>query len=369
MKRLIYLLALAPAALGAADKPAVEPPAPINAVKVVSAKKVTESRPFDLPGRTEAAESATVFTRATGIVRERKLDIGDTAKAGDVLAEIDAPEIDRQVDSAKAAVEAAVARANNARLMADRAKTLRESGTFSQEDYDQREANAKELEAAVRVAQAEQARWEEQQRFSTVRAPFDAVVTARNFDRGDRVRGDSSTSENWLYQLARLDQLTFVLNAPPDIALRTNAETSAAIRFNEFPGQKFNAKLTRTSRSFDEASGTMRLEFTLENPELKVPAGLTGTATLTLAPSDGSYLVPTNALVVRVGKSTLMTVAEGKVKVLDVLPGRNLGPNVEVTSAALTPETQIIVNPNAMLKPGDAVTIKDSPPANATAAK
>jgi len=190
-----------------------------------------------------------------------------------------------------------------------------------------------------------------------VRAPFDGTISARNFDCGDRVRGDSATSEGWLYKLVRLETLRFVVNATPDLALRLSTEAAAKVRFNELPGKVFTAKLARTSKTFDTASGTMRAEFLIDNKDLLLPAGLTGLAAFSLPPAPGTFIVPANTLILRQGNALAAVVREGKVAYVEVLPGRNFGVTIEVTSAALTPEAIVIVNPNALLREGDPVEV------------
>lgn len=327
-----------------------------TAVRTVTPKSASAAATYVIPGRTEPFESARVFTRATGIIQERRVDIGDRVKQGDVLAVVDAPELDRAVEAARAAVEQAKVRAVNARSLAERASTLLASQALSQEEADHRLADAAAAQAAMQVAQAELARLEEQQRFMTVRAPFDAIVTARNIDRGDRVRGDASTAEGWLFQLANVNTLRFAVSATPDLALRLKESMTANVQFSEIPGQVWPAKVARTSGVFDPGSGTMRVELLLENRDRSIPAGLTGTASFELPPSEGTFLVPANTLLLRAGKPALATVRDGKVALLDVAAGRNLGTEIEVTSAGLTPETAVIVNPNALLRPGTPVT-------------
>jgi membrane fusion protein (multidrug efflux system) len=339
-----------------AQSPA-QPATSTPVVRVVAPAPATAVSDYSIPGRTEPVESARVFTRATGIVRSRAFDIGDQVKAGDTLAVVDVPDLDRAVEAARAAVEQAEVLAANALALATRSSELFNRSAISKEESDQRAADSAAAAARVRVARADLARLEEQQKFATVRAPFDAVVVARNFDRGDRVRGDSATSEGWLYHLARIDTLRFVVGATPDLALRLAPETRATVRFNEFPGRVFAATVARSSRVFDTATGTMRVELLLENKDLALPAGLTATATFSLPPAPGTWVLPTNALVLRAGKSAVAVVRDGKVAFLDVLPGRNLGAGVETTSAALAADLQVIVNPNAMLRGGDAVTI------------
>ncbi|QJE95924.1 efflux RND transporter periplasmic adaptor subunit [Luteolibacter luteus] len=325
------------------------------AVRTVAPSPATQARVYDLPGRTEPVEQARIFSRATGTVKERPVDIGDRVKAGDPLAVIDIPEIERELESAKASVDQAVARANIARSTANRSAGLAEAKAVSKEESEQREASAAELEAAVRVAKAEVSRLEELQKFGIVRAPFDGTVSGRRIDVGDFVRGDSSTTAEWAFQMMRINQLRFAVGATPDVALRLTPETEAAVRFTELPGRSFPAKVSRSSKSFDTATGTMRVELLLDNADFTLPAGLTGTVGFKLMPAPGTYLLPNNTLVLREGKSTVALVEDGKVKFIDVLPGRNLGPQMEVTSAELKAESQVIVSPNAMLRAGDPV--------------
>lgn len=325
------------------------------AVKTTLPVPATKAARYEVPGRTEPYESATIFTRATGVISERRYEIGDEVKAGDVLAVVSAPEVDRAVDAARANVEQVKARASNALSLSERSTRLLQSQVVSKEETEQRQTSANETAAAVRVAEADLAKLEEQQRFSTVKAPFDGVISARNFDRGDLVRGDASPATGWLYQLDRLDTLRFAVYASPDLALRLGKEKEALVEFREFPGRTFTAKLAHVSRVFDTASGTMRVELLMDNKDKSLPAGLTGTATFDLTPLPNTFLVPTNALISREGRNLVAIVDGGKVRFVKVTPGRNFGRNVEVMSDAISAQTPVILNPNAMLQEGDAI--------------
>lgn len=353
-KRLIPLCLTATLPLAAQEKPAT-PEKPV--VRTVKPSSAAANSTYDIPGRTEPVESATIFTRATGIVSERKYDIGDRVKAGDVLAVIATPDLDQEVIAAKATLEQAEARAKTARSFSNRSANLYATRAVSQEESEQRTSSAEEAEAEMREAKANLSRLEEEQKFGMVTAPFDGTISARNFDRGDRMRGDSATSEGWLYRLVRLNDLRFVVNATPDLGFRLSQESEAKVRFNELPGKVFTAKVSRSSRVYDTATGTMRAELLIDNKELVLPAGLTGTASFSLAPAAGTFMLPTNTLVMRQGRSLVGVVQDGKAHFVDALPGRNTGTSLEMTSAALTPDSQVIVNPNAMLKEGDAVEV------------
>ena len=345
---LLPLLCAAGAAFAQPAAPAVRTIKPVRADAAV----ITTA-----PGRSEPAESARLFTRATGLVQERRFDIGDPVKAGDILAVIGVPDLDRAVEAARAAVEQAEVRAANARTLAGRSSSLLGARVLSQEEADIRATDAAAADAALRVARAELARLVEQQGFATVRAPFDGIIAARNFDRGDRVRGDAATAEGWLYQLVRLDTLRFTIQAAPELALRLAPGMAATVTFAEFPGSTFPAEVVRTSRIFDPGAGTMRVELKLDNPGSRLPAGLSGVAAFQLRAGSDTYKVPANTLVLREGRPSLATVVGGKVAYLEVRAGRNLGSDLEVNSATLSPATEVIINPNALLREGDAVAI------------
>ncbi len=348
MKRLIALLSISCfiTPVFSAD------PVPVKTTQPIPATKAAR---YEVPGRTEPFESATIFTRATGVISERRYEIGDEVKAGDVLAVVATPEVDRAVDAARANVEQVKARAEIASSLSERSSRLLQSQVVSKEETEQRQTTASETAAAVRVAEAELAKLEEQQRFSTVVAPFDGVISARNFDRGDLARGDTAPATGWLYQLDRLDTLRFTIYASPDLALRLGKEKDALVEFREFPGQSFAAKLTHISRVFDTASGTMRIELLMENKDRTLPAGLTGMAAFHIIPPPDTFVVPTNALVSREGNHLVAVALDGKVHFIDVLPGKNFGRTVEVMSDGLSAQIPVILNPNALLQEGDAV--------------
>lgn len=345
------------------QSPNTQPPGtpPVPTVRVATPQPLAQSDSYEAPGRTEPVESARLFTRANGIVRERCFDIGDRVEAGAVMASVDVPELDRSVDAAVALVDQATVRAALAQAEADRAAPLVDTRAVSREEAQRRLAEASAAAAALRVALAELARLRELQGFATVRAPFAGVVAARNFDRGDRVRGDASGVDGWLYELVRLDELRFVLPAAPELALRLAAASPAVVRFREFPGRTFPSTAVRQSRVFDPATGTMRVELRLANPDLLLPAGLSGQATFALPPLPGGFLVPNNAVQLRAGQPTLAVVRDGKIALLGVTTGRTRGLLVEAAHAELTADTVVVVNPNALLRTGDAVQVAAAP--------
>lgn len=333
--------------------------APLHADDVM---KVKTTLPVPAPsdatlqatGRTAPAQEATLFSRGTGTIAECRVDIGDRVKPGDILAVIDAPEIQHQIDAAKAKVEQMKARKELATVLLTRGEGLAASNAFSKETLDERRSTTRTTEADLLAAEAELGGLEETQRFLTIRAPFQGTITARRIDKGDHVNGDSSSADSWLFQIARLNELRMVLHVPPATALQIKAGDDAAVSFIDLPGQAFTGKVSRSSGLIDSSSGTMRIEVLMPNGDFKLPAGLSGIARVKAQTLSSVLMVPSNAIATRDGIPNIALVENGKVKFQPVRPGRTLGPKIEVLSG-VSAQGEIILSPNALLRDGDPV--------------
>lgn len=331
--------------------------AAIRTVRVVAPKAAAGRFGLTLSGRTAPLEQARLSGRATGVVSERRGEIGDRVKAGDVLVVIDAPEIRQQLDRARAAVEQVKARLLLAELTLDRAQELVPKKFLPEQARDDREANVAIAKADLAAAQAEVRRLEQVQGFQTIRAPFDGVIIERQVERGDRVSGDMGAAGSYFYNIARLEQLRVEIDVPQSFALAVTPGTPAKFTFAEIPDRKFDAKVVRTSRSIDQTSGTMRAELVMENTDLALPAGLSGQVVLDVARDAACVLVPGNALVVRQGEQFAAVVeADDKIAFRKVRVGRDLGSEAEVCSG-LKIDDRVVLSPNALLKPGDIVEV------------
>lgn len=349
-RSLLLSLAL-PFAASAADLQLVKPePAP-------------PAEPLRLPARTAPAEQAFIYSRATGTLAERRVDLGDSVQAGDILAVVAAPEVLRAAERAEAAVAQAAARAELARANLRRTRTLNEKAVLSGAEADVGEANAKTAEADLIAAQAEATRLRDLVSFQQIRAPFAGIVANRQFDRGDFIPGDSAANGRWLFHLMRVNELRVLLDVPPATALALKAGQSATVEFTEMPGKKFPATVARSAGLIDAASGTMRIELTLPNADRAIPAGLNGVAMIAPAAGAPRLLVPVNALVNRAGRQHVALVREGKIAFVPVQTGRNLGVRVEILGG-IGADAAVILNPNALLQEGQAApSPQPAPPA------
>lgn len=157
-----------------------------------------------------------------------------------------------------------------------------------------------------------------------------------------------------MFKLAQLDELDVLIAAPPSLALKLQPGQTASVEFAETPGIAWPAKVARSTRTIDPVAGTMEVELTLANPDYLLPAGLTGLATISAGPTEGTLQVPVNTVLIREGRSHVVRVVDGKAALTTVRLGRNFGAKVEVQTG-LTKEDTVIVAPNALLKDGDAV--------------
>lgn len=334
------------------------PAAPLlRKVRIVQPKPGAAKFTLTLPGRTAPVEQARLSARAAGIVAERHGEIGDKVKAGDVLVVIDAPEVRQSLERARATVEQVEARLALAKLTLERAEKLVPKKFLPEQTRDDRRAAVDVAQADLAAAKAEVRRLEEILKFQTLRVPFDAVILARQVERGDRVSGDAGAAGTYLYHVGRLDELRVEIDVPQSHALKVKPGTAAKMSFAELPGRSFEAKVARTSQAVDAASSTMRAELVMENKDLALPAGLNGQVQLDVERDGACVLIPGNALVVQQGNQLVAVAqADDTIAFRSVALGRDLGNEVEVCSG-LGASDRVIMSPNALLKAGDKVEV------------
>lgn len=359
---LLALLTLA--ACGQRSAGASAPEAPqvaIPLVRTVLPEPTAPAEPIRLPARTAPVEQALIRARATGFIAERRVDIGDRVQKGEVLAVISAPDIDRQAQRAAALLAQTRASLQLARTSVERSRPLAQRGWLSQQLLDEREAALAKALADRDAAQAELAHLRQLQSFQTVRAPFSGTIAERHIERGDYVSGSSTGDDRPLFRLVRLDELRVQLDVPQAAALHLPAQGTARLRFEEMPGEVFEAHLTRRSGAIDPQLGTLRVELAMANPGLRLPAGLVGEAELLLR-RPAALLVPARAVGNQAGRSVVGVIgADQRYALLPVTVGRNLGAKIEVVTG-LERDARVVLSPNVLLQPGMQVRISQSRP-------
>ena len=334
-----------------------------QAVPVVIVQKPAVSPPSEelvLPGNVQAFVEAPIFARTSGYLKSWLTDIGDTVKRGQLMAEIDTPEVDQQLRQARADLATAKANADLARITDVRWKGLLANQAVSQQDADTRAGQAAASGAQAASAQANVARLEELESFKRIVAPFDGIVTARNTDIGALIAA-GQTSGIALFRVADTQKLRIYVDVPEPYAPKTQPGIEVQLRFNEHPGKDFPAKLVRTAGALDPAVRTLRVELQVDNSNGELFPGAYAEAHFKIPGSATSYRVPATALIFRSKGLQIATVgADNKAHLRSVVQGRDFGTSVEVL-AGVNADDQVVINPPDSL--ADGGTVKIAPPA------
>jgi RND family efflux transporter MFP subunit len=342
------------------------PGSEVPVVRTVTPEVAAASTDLRLPARTAPVEQALIYARATGVVSERRVDIGARVRRGDVLALIAAPEIDQGVDKARAAVAQAKAKEQFATTNLQRSQQLVDQGFLSKQVLDERQAAFDAAQADRLAAAAELRRLNEIKGFQVVRAPFSGVIAERRVDRGDRVVGDQGNAEGYLFRLVRVNELRVSIDAPQAVVMQVQPGMTAEVIFPELAGEKLAAKVVRSAGVIDARTGTMHVELALPNPGGRIPAGMMGEVAIQVPRAHEVLLVPNSTLIVRDGKTQVALVVssgaepQGTLRFLAVQLGRNLGNKTEVLGG-IPRDAALVNNPNALLREGDSVRAEAMP--------
>jgi RND family efflux transporter MFP subunit len=328
----------------------------VLSVQVVQAAPVGDNEPLTLPGNLQAWIDTPVYARTNGYVKRWLVDIGTSVKAGQLLAEIDTPEVDQQVSQAQADLKTAKANADLAQLTAERWKALLPTNTVSRQDVDNKVGDAEAKQAALASAQANLKRLHELQGFKRITAPFAGVVTARNLDLGDLVEsGTGSGKARELFHLSAIDRLRIFVQVPEGLAEAVKEGMTADLRVREHAAQVFSANVVGTAKAIDPVSHTLLVQLQADNARhVLLPGGYVEVG-FKLPPTPGALRLSANALLFGAkGMQVGIVGADNKVTLQPVLIGRDFGKEVEIL-AGLTAEQKVILNPPDSLVTGQLV--------------
>ena len=315
---------------------------------------------IDLPGRLEAYSQAQLFARVSGYIKEWKVDIGTPVKAGQLLAEIDAPDLDQQVMQAEADVASAQANATLSKATLERGQSLSTSGAVSKQDLDQRMADFASKQGLVKSVQANLDRLRVMEQFKSITAPFDGLVTARATDVGALINAGSGGGPA-LFVVSDITQLRAYVNVPQNYAPSIKIGTEAQISVPEYPGLSFPATVKASSQSVDIASGTTRMLLVVDNPIGELMTGAFANVHLELPAPDTAINVPASALIFDQGGLRIATVGvDDRVVLKSVTISRDLGKEVEIASG-LAADDRVIASPPDGIASGDLVRIVAGP--------
>jgi multidrug efflux system membrane fusion protein len=340
----------------------------IPTVRVISLADPTGSQTLVLPGDVQAFNTAPSYARVSGYLKRWYVDIGTRVKAGQVLADIDTPDLDQQLAQAKADLQTAIANQHLSDTTAQRWAGLLSQDAVSQQDADVKNGDLAAKSALVASSRANVARLEALESFKRITAPFDGVVTTRATDIGDliNVGGPAATP---LFTVADESKLRIYVRAPQNYSAAIQPGVTATFTVPEYPGRAFTAKLAASADAIATQSGTLLVQLQIDNADRTLKPGGYAQVRFNLPASRGGIQVPATALMFRdSGMSVAVVGPAGRVVMKPVTIVQDLGPTVEV-AAGLTPADRVIDSPPDSLRPGDLVRVAvSSAPANGGAA-
>lgn len=337
-------------------------------VEVITAKVVASDRALMLPGSIQPLEETVLYPRANGYVRKWNVDIGDKVEEGQLLAEIDTPELDKDLAQARAQLaqaQAGLVQAKASRDLSksnlDRYEQLVPEGVASQQELDQRRGQARVDEASITVAQANIAaqqaniqRITDMKGFAKIVAPFAGTVVSRTIERGMLVSAGTGTP---LFKVAALDPVRVFVGVPQDVAPSVRVGAAAQVTLREFAGQPFEGKVARTAGALDAASRTMNTEVRVPNPEGKLLVGMYAQVALTLPSPHRVLEVPATSLYNDAkGLRVAIVDAENKIHMVPVTVERDTGATIQI-AAGLEGSERIVKLASAELNDGMTVDI------------
>jgi RND family efflux transporter MFP subunit len=307
-----------------------------------------------LPGTLQGFVQAPISARSSGYLKRWTKDIGSRVEKGELLAEIETPEIDQQLTQAIAAREQTASSLSLAKSTVERWEGLRKKDVVSQQDLDERRSAVSQAQANVAAADANVQRLRQLEGFKRVVAPFAGVITRRNVDVGDLI--DAGGGRAPLFLLSQTDPLRVYVNVPQAYAQLIKPGQQVVVTQAELRGQTFKGEVARTAAAIDTATRTMQIEVSLPNREGILMPGAYVQVALPLAASK-TLVVPTNALLFRGEGARVASVdAQGKVRLRPVNIGRNFGESIELLDG-IGPNDRIVLNPSDSLADGDVVSL------------
>ena len=330
----------------------------VPSVSVVQPRPAALADEIVLPGSVEPFISSPIYARTDGYLTKWYFDIGAHVKAGQLLAIIQSPEIDEQLAQAKSTLATAQANLQLAQITNERYQAMLEKHAVSQQDADNAAGTYAANKSIVDSDMASMRHYQALVSFERVYAPFDGVITARNTDIGDLINsGSSSTAKTDLFHIAETNMLRVYVNVPEEYSRGVQAgKTVANITLAEFPGQKFPAKVVRTSEAINGTTRTLLTEIDLPNPGNALLTGSYAEVHLGVSSPTRSLLVPVNTLIFRSNHLQVGVVRDGKVVLSELTAGHDFGAEIEIV-AGLKADDQVVVNPPDSLVSGQEVKI------------
>lgn len=341
----------AEAALAAETRGAAEP-----IVDIIHPKAGAPDQALVLPGQTMAFRDTPIYARTSGYLKQWYFDIGAHVRKGQLLAEIETPELDQQLRQARADLATAEANAKLAKITLDRAAALVQRGAVSVQTRDNATGTYDADKATVASKQADVARLTELQSYEKIYAPFDGVITARNTDVGALINAGSATPNTELFRIQAIKTLRIYVAVPENDAPAIRVGSKATVTLDEYPGQLFHGTLMRTDNAINQTSRTLTVEVDVDNIDGKLLPGAYAFVHFMLPGRTQTVTIPANTLLFRSEGLRVGVVRHGGAELVPITIGRDYGDKVEVISG-LKASDEVILNPSDSLVSGTKVRV------------
>jgi RND family efflux transporter MFP subunit len=316
-----------------------------------------EAGEIELPGNTQAFTDTPIYARTNGYVKHWYVDIGARVKQGQLLAEIETPELDQQLRQAKVDLKNAEANLQIADITATRWQNLLKTDSVSHQETDQAVSGLHSKQALVDSNRANVDRLEQLQSFERITAPVDGVITARNTDIGALIQADT-TAPKELFHLSAIEKLRIYIPVPEVYASSVRSGDKVDVSLDAFPGQNFKGTLVRNANAIDSTSRTLNVEVDVDNSAGRLMPGAYAFVRFKVPATRGAVTIPSNALLFRAEGLRVGVVRDSHVALLPITIGQDYGSAVEVLSG-LTARDAVIVNPSDSLASGAQVQIEN----------
>jgi len=331
--------------------------AALPAVSVVSPKQTAPADEIILPGNVQPFITSPIYARTNGYLKKWYFDIGAHVKQGQLLAVIETPEVDQQLQQARSNLLTAQANLELASITKTRYQGLLKSNAVAQQDVDNAVGTYNANKAIVEADKAAVEQYSALVSFEKIYAPFDGVITARNTDIGDLINsGSGGGVKTDLFHIAQPGRLRVYVNVPEEYSQGIKSGMTADLSLAEFPGRKFQGKLVRTAEAINVTTRTLLIEIDVDNPAGTLLTGSYAEVHLAVPTQASTFLLPVNALLFRSEGLRVGIVRNGKVTLSAVTPGHDFGSQIEIISG-LKADDQVIVNPPDSIVSGQGVQI------------
>ena len=330
----------------------------VQPVNVIHPKRGQSSSDLTLPGMIQAFDQSPVYARVDGYVRTWYADIGAHVTKGQLLAEIDAPEVDQQLNQVRAMLQQAKANLALAEVTAPRYRELIKTNSVSQQEVDQNNQNLAAQQANVQASAAAVSRLEQMQGFEKIVAPFDGIITERKTDFGDLVNAGNGGAGRELFRISKNDVVRIFVNVPEEFSSQVKQGRKASVDVISLPNRRFSASVTRTADAIDPNSRTLTVELDVPNPSGELLPGAYATVHLQLPLNVVPLVLPASTILFQSeGPQVGVVTSQNRVELRKVALGHDFGDTIEVLNGIRASDA-VIANPPDSLTTGIQVSVE-----------